>query len=226
VTLAPGDYRSFSSMGMNDRAVSVRPVGPGGEPAGPPGQHARIVLFDDFGMNGRSVALEGDVHNFDELRFNDRAKSAIVERGAWQLCEHAEFRGRCMTLEPGRYPNLEPYNDILSSARVMERGGPVPPPHQVRGAILFSQRGMQGRSVAIEREIVRNLDQIGFNDRASSVRIEQGYWLMCSDAEFEGECRTFGPGDYASLPPGLEGRISSVRRISPYYPYRENPSWR
>ena len=26
-------------------------------------------------------------------------------------------------------------------------------------------------------------------------------WIFCSDANFNGECRTFGPGDYASLPP-------------------------
>jgi hypothetical protein len=70
-----------------------------------------------------------------------------------------------------------------------------------------------------------NLDGTGFNDRASSLRIERGYWVFCSDASFRGECRTFGPGDYPDLPSGLSGRISSGRRISDDYPYNRNPNW-
>ncbi len=73
---------------------------------------------------------------------------------------------------------------------------------------------------------MRDLEQIGFNDRALSVQVNEGYWLFCSDANFEGECRTFGPGDYPSLPPELSNRISSARRISTQYPYREHPNWR
>ena len=224
---------------MNDLATSVRPVGPGAGPGpmpapmppGVPAQRPRIVLFDDTGMNGRSVVLEGDVTNFEQIRFNDRVASAVVESGTWVLCEHEEYRGRCITLGPGRYLTLQDMNNVASSARVADGRGPdvrppEPPRPQVRGAILYSQRGMQGRSVVLERQVVRNLEQLGFNDRASSVRIEQGYWLLCSDADFEGECRTFGPGDYPALPPGLDNRISSARRISNYYPYRETPNWR
>jgi hypothetical protein len=59
-----------------------------------------------------------------------------------------------------------------------------------------------------------NLDRTGFNDRASSIRIEGGYWLFCSDADYQGDCRTFGPGDYPNLPDGFERRISSVRRVN------------
>jgi hypothetical protein len=69
-----------------------------------------------------------------------------------------------------------------------------------------------------------SLGRTGFNDRASSLRVESGYWIFCSDAEFRGECRTFGPGDYATLP-GLNNVISSGRRISNDYPYSERPDW-
>ena len=37
---------------------------------------------------------------------------------------------------------------------------------------------------------------------------------------------TFGPGDYGTLPPELQNRVSSARRISNRYPYREEPNWR
>jgi len=71
---------------------------------------------------------------------------------------------------------------------------------------------------------MRNLDPTGFNDRASSLRVESGYWIFCSDSEFRGDCRTFGPGDYASLP-GMNNVISSGRQISNEYPYGEKPNW-
>jgi len=52
-----------------------------------------------------------------------------------------------------------------------------------------------------------------------------GYWMFCSDANFEGSCRTFGPGDYPNLPPDLDHRISSGRRIADRYPYEGRPTW-
>jgi hypothetical protein len=72
---------------------------------------------------------------------------------------------------------------------------------------------------------VRSLDDSGFNDRASSLRIERGYWMFCSDANFAGECRTFGPGDYPTLPQGLSNRISSGRKVNNEYPYNQSPNW-
>ena len=72
---------------------------------------------------------------------------------------------------------------------------------------------------------MRNLDPTGFNDRAESLRVERGYWIFCSDANFEGECLTFGPGDYPNLPGELNRRISSGRMINHRYPYSGPPAW-
>jgi hypothetical protein len=84
---------------------------------------------------------------------------------------------------------------------------------------------MSGRSFVIGNQFVANLDGTGFNDRASSLRVEGGYFVFCTDANFGGECRTFGPGDYPTLPRGLENRISSGRRINESYPYNAAPNW-
>jgi hypothetical protein len=46
-----------------------------------------------------------------------------------------------------------------------------------------------------------------------------------ADADFRGECRTFGRGDYATLP-GMNNVISSGRRISNDYPYEGKPDWK
>jgi hypothetical protein len=83
---------------------------------------------------------------------------------------------------------------------------------------------MTGRAFPIS-DGVTNLGRTGFNDRASSLRVESGYWIFCSDSEFRGECRTFGPGEYPLLP-GLNNVISSGRRISDFYPYADRPDWR
>ncbi len=230
VVLTPGDYRSLNAVGLNDQVSSVRQVGaPGGVGRG------RIAFYGLPRFQGQGITVESDVVNFDDIHFNDAAQSAIIEEGTWQLCENAEYRGPCITLEPGRYQDLGGLTGRVSSARVVAGGAagrpgprpatvPAPPPHG--RAVLFGQRGLQGRSFVIDRPVVRDLADSGFNDRASSLRVESGYWMFCSDADFEGECRTFGPGDYPVLPPELQNRISSGRRISNQYPYREAPNWR
>ncbi|MDQ6620985.1 MAG: beta/gamma crystallin family protein [Pseudomonadota bacterium] len=229
-TLGPGDYATLSTYGLNQKISSVRPVEPvAGAPSPAPGPgRGRIVLYDYPGFGGRGMTVDGDVVNLDQLGYNDRASSAIVEQGSWQLCEDSEFRGSCMTIEPGRYPNLGDLAGRVSSVRLVAnrpvvRGGPPgPPPGR---AVLYAQRGFAGRALAVDRAVVRNLQDFNFNDRGQSLRVESGYWMFCSEANFEGECRTFGPGEYAVLPPELSNRISSARRISSQYPYRERPNW-
>ncbi|MEP6656645.1 MAG: beta/gamma crystallin-related protein [Betaproteobacteria bacterium] len=225
VSLSPGDYRSLASVGINDRISSLREAGPGGG-AGGTGR-PRIALYDNNGFGGRGITLEGDVVNLDQIGFNDRANSAVVEEGNWQLCEHAGFQGSCITVAPGRYPDLGGLSGRVSSARMVATApAPVPPPGRTGGrVILFGRAGLTGQELVIDRPIVRNLGDLYFNDAALSLRVESGYWMFCSEANFEGECRTFGPGDYAELPPELRYTISSGRRINNRYPYRERPNW-
>ena len=44
--------------------------------------------------------------------------------------------------------------------------------------------------------------------------------------DFGGSRHTFGPGDYASLPWGVDKAVSSGRRISSENPYSGAPNWR
>jgi Beta/Gamma crystallin len=69
-----------------------------------------------------------------------------------------------------------------------------------------------------------NFSGTGFNDGARSAVMHDGRWAICIDADFRGECRTFGPGEYASLP-GMSDRISSGRMISSAYPYAGKSDW-
>ena len=194
---------------------------------------AELTFFEHDNFKGRHFSVNGSVNNLADAGFNDKASSVVVGSGTWQLCDDAYFRGHCVTLQAGQYPSLRPMgiNDRISSAR--ELGGWGPPPPSSGGGnwgegirvVLYEGRNFSGRSYVITGNALRDLSGTGFNDRASSLRVEQGYWMFCSDADFNGECLTYGPGDYPSLPVELNNRISSARRISHRYPYNQNPSW-
>jgi hypothetical protein len=76
---------------------------------------------------------------------------------------------------------------------------------------LFAGPGFHGERVGLGGD-VRTLEQVGFNDRASSIVIREGRWEFCEHADFRGECVVLGPGEYASLDQ-LNNRISSMRRV-------------
>jgi hypothetical protein len=168
------------------------------------------------------------VANFDRTGFNDRANSAVVHDGRWEICVDADFSGGCSVLAPGSYPNLGAYAGRISSVRPIDgqysnnRANDRGVNRDAR-ATLYEGPNLSGRSFVLNGTM-QNLGATGFNDRASSLRVESGYWIFCSDAEFRGECRTFGPGNYASLA-GLNNMISSGRRISNDYPYGDRPDW-
>ena len=188
---------------------------------------ARVDLFDGYQFDGRMYSINGTVTNFSDVGFNDRAQSMIIRDGNWQVCENSDFGGACQTYGPGRYPNLGVLAGRISSIR-SAGGGPVP---ESGGwgtgsrASLYEGPNLSGRSFVIDSEVVANLSNTGFNDRAASLRVEGGYWIFCSDANFGGECLTFGPGDYPTLPWGLNYKISSGRRVQGNYPYTQNPTW-
>jgi hypothetical protein len=203
-----------------------------------------ITLFERPDFQGRRLTIRGTMSNLDRTDFNDRAESIAVRDGVWEVCTDAYFNGQCVRLQPGEYRNLRgSLERSISSAREVGQAAYAPPapvygapPAPVYGApaargggepraILYSGHGMSGRAFEIDRDVVRNLERVGFNDRASSLTVLNGYWIFCSDANFEGDCRTFGPGDYPNLPFDLDRKISSGRRIADRYPYEGRPNW-
>ena len=67
---------------------------------------AQVILYEQNGLRGRVFTINGPIDNLDRTPFNDRAASAVVERGLWEVCEDAYYQGRCVTLRPGQYPSL------------------------------------------------------------------------------------------------------------------------
>jgi hypothetical protein len=239
VTLNAGNYSSLGAMGLNKSVSSLREIGwnaGGGGGGGGGGGYAgggSIVLYESPGLTGRAITLNGPTPNLSGSGFNDRAQSAVVNSGTWQLCADADYSSSCEVLQPGQYPDLGGVTGRVSSARPMVGGGgPGPGASPVPGGgwggrsrvVLYEGPNFSGRAYTVSSDVLSNLGQSGFNDRASSMRVERGYWMFCSDANFLGECRTFGPGDYPSLS-WMSNRISSGRRISNDYPYNAPPRW-
>ncbi len=86
--------------------------------------------------------------------------------------------------------------------------------HAAAQVTLYQGENFHGRSFTANGP-VSNLDGTGFNDRASSVIIDQGRWQFCEHANFEGRCIVLQRGQYPSMAyAGLNNQISSVRRVS------------
>ena len=221
--LGPGEYGDLSGALFKSISSAREVRGPDGLPSG----ETRIELFERREFGGRSITLTSGVYDFARIDFNDTADAAIVSGGVWRLCEDAGLRGQCRDFSPGRYNDLGYLGNRVSSAAIVAAGGggggwaPGGRPQ----ATLYEYPDFGGRSFTLENDVVSNFDRTGFNDRASSLRIDGGYWLFCTDANFQGTCRTFGPGEYARLPFDVNYRISSGRRIHEHYPYNAPPSW-
>jgi len=191
--------------------------------AAPASFAAEMILFEHDNFQGRSMTLRGSVPDLGNSGFNDITSSIIVRSGTWRVCEHAHYGGRCITLSPGQYRSMNRFgmNDIISSVRDMGQGyretrpvpeypetRPVPPRGEFGRAELFEGGNFTGRNFVLEGS-VRDLGDTGFNAGAASLRVYSGTFQFCSEVDFRGTCRTFGPGEYRNLP-GM-GRVVSGR---------------
>lgn len=75
---------------------------------------------------------------------------------------------------------------------------------------LYEQPQFQGMALGLDRANP-NLADYGFDNKASSVVVRSGSWELCTEAQFRGSCLVLGPGQHATLPPGLQRSLSSVR---------------
>jgi uncharacterized protein YcfJ len=122
VVLRPGKYPTLASMGLSNRISSVRMVGVEHRDPAPVAAATDAVVFHEHeNFQGRTFGARQSVANFTTSGFNDRASSVVVNSQRWQVCDAADFAGRCVVLAPGRYPSLAAVglNDRISSVRML-----------------------------------------------------------------------------------------------------------
>jgi uncharacterized protein YcfJ len=80
---------------------------------------AQVTFYSGEGFAGQSFTADRPLGNFERSGFNDRASSAVVRNGAWEVCEDARFEGRCVVLRPGNYADLRAMglDNAVSSVR-------------------------------------------------------------------------------------------------------------
>jgi len=76
---------------------------------------------------------------------------------------------------------------------------------------LFTKDNFRGRAVNVNGAI--NLKQIGFNDKADSIVINQGSWVVCTKSDLGGRCKVLNRSVYDLDRIDLDDNISS---IAPY----------
>jgi hypothetical protein len=74
---------------------------------------------------------------------------------------------------------------------------------------IFPNADFRGRPLRLERD-ADSLADAGQN--ASSMMIHEGTWQVCTQPNYQGFCRTFEPGSYASLG-RFDNRIASAKLV-------------
>lgn len=237
--LSTGDYRELRGR-YGETILSVREVTYA--PASVGYAAPKLQLFEGRQYRGRTLTLDYAVNDMGRMGFDDRASSAIVAGGAWEICTEYNFRGRCQTLTPGQYPDLGTQLDNrILSARALEQpraaqpapvaievaplrpqpligGLPAPAPAQPnlydRSRVeVYTEPDFLGVAMTIDGDI-DSLRNTGFNDRIQSMRVFGGNWEVCENKDYGGVCQPYGPGDYRRLPPQLDRAISSLRQLT------------
>lgn len=76
---------------------------------------------------------------------------------------------------------------------------------------LFADNDFRGNQITLSNTVT-NLNDLGFNDRTSSIVVRSGTWQLCEHKDFGGYCAELRPGEYRSLE-GFNDKISSVREV-------------
>jgi hypothetical protein len=177
-----------------------------------------IILFDGVEYSGEQRDFPNAVTDLGTYRFNDRARSVVIDDRAWEICEDANFRGRCVRLDRDA-PNLAAVGlaGRVTSARPLSASAAAP------GALrLYQETDLRGRPLRLIGGAA-NLQTQSFNDAARSLSAERP-WQVCDQANYRGRCQVVS-GDVADLRElGLNRAISSARPYESAPTVRSGPS--
>jgi hypothetical protein len=75
-------------------------------------------LYVDSNGRGASLGINRGVRDLSRFRFNDNVSSLNIKSGKWEVCEHANFQGRCEIIDAstGKLNGIR-LNDNISSIR-------------------------------------------------------------------------------------------------------------
>ena len=79
---------------------------------------AAATLYVDSNERGPSFGINRGIKDLSRYRFNDNISSIQIRSGKWEVCEHANYQGRCQVIDASvdRLNGLR-LNDNISSIR-------------------------------------------------------------------------------------------------------------
>jgi hypothetical protein len=199
-----------------------------------------FIIYKGPDFRGANEVVNGEVANL-ERGFAGEGSSFVVKGGYWEVCDQDHFKGDCRVIAAGQYPRLGrdwnnrivsvrflgadqkfaarvykqqnvAANDVRSDGRDQRRYDDRADSRHSRGQIeLYNGQDFRGRSIVVDRE-ARDLADMSFDGRASSVVVREGTWELCSEPRFEGKCVTYRPGDYRYLA-SMNDRVNSARQV-------------
>lgn len=190
----------------------------------PNDQPPDVEMFDQPEFSGIRLTLDIAAPNLAAYGIGTGVASVIVRRGQWEFCTRPNYNGACITVGPGRYQHLPPgLQGQLASLRPVGRPGHPgtgqPTPGRPGGPgpvgqpalVLYEHQGAGGRALPLHGAAPR-LQEMGFNDAASSIEIYRGRWQVCVHENFQGQCMVLGPGRH-NLSGEFQDSITSVRPV-------------
>ena len=187
-------------------------------------QAATIHIYKQPNFTGGAVTLNAEAANLASQGILDQASSLVLD-GSWELCSQPNFAGDCKVLGSGRYATLEQsLNHRIESARPVQarrdaradgsrdyagRDGGRRDRYARGDMEIYPGADFRGRPQRLEND-ADSLNEVGRT--ASSIMINEGRWQICTRPNYEGFCRTFEPGRYASLG-RFDNQIASAKLI-------------
>ncbi len=161
-----------------------------------------------------------------------RGRCQVYQPGQYALLDGQMMGARSVRVLPDGAPvpvpppsNLSPgaaiVGAIIAGALGQPNGATAPAIVGQPGAFgngrahFFPGPGLTGQPLTLVGDVA-NFKDVGFNDATVSMRIESGFWEVCTDSDYRGACRTLAPGDYRGLYSSILDRsISSARMVQP-----------
>ena len=159
-----------------------------------------LTVYSEANYGGVQETLSGDTPTLKAIGGDNRVHSVKIDgRDAWELCEAANYGGRCIIL-PRSEPDLASrrWNGRVSSARRIYGTGATTAGISLSGVELFSEPEFRGHSTKVTSAERSLSDSAG---RVASMRVRAGRWELCEQPGFRGRCIL------------VAGDISDVRSI-------------
>ncbi|XP_076144140.1 crystallin beta gamma X [Alosa pseudoharengus] len=174
----------------------------------------KVTLFEQRNFAGRRLDLSADCQRLSEKNFPERCNSVQVESGAWIGYEHENFRGRQYLWdmsERGEYNCTEKWcaqADRVGSVRAVKQDSTP------ARAQLYERAGFSGKRTELQDDIPNLMTRHSLN-RAASIRVLGGAWVVYQEPNFRGPHYVLEKKDYNNFSDwgAQNSTVGSMRRI-------------